>query len=123
MKSFKSSGIQLVVGLALGLLALCGVASPIGTTDDLVTGGWVRCVADGYNVAATFYDCDPCSGVVSRRCSEGYGGARNCTGNNITVVVSAATGATPHRSGGVPVCYDPPGYDLDCDLIYNGSCY
>jgi len=118
MKSTKFLHVSLVVGLVLGLMALWVGASPIGTSGDLVTGGWTTCWAydDGWNiVAATSWDCDPCQGTLTRYC---YEYDVSCNGGSISVVmVTGGPGNTPHSAGYAP-CTEGA-----CEGINAGSCY
>jgi hypothetical protein len=116
MKLVKFSPVSLAISLVLGVMALWVGATPIGTSGDLATGGWVSCYlySEGVRVAATQGSCDPCRGTLVRYCYEYYGGA--CSGGSITVVVSGGPGATPHV-GGSPPCGYP------CTDIYSGACY
>ncbi len=118
MKSGKFSQILLIVGLVVGLTALWAAAAPVGAGGDLITGGWVRCTADGVSVASTQSKCDPCSGTLLRWCSEGDGWDI-CSGGQIVVVQYATAGYTPHPSGGIPVCSG----GTTCASVYAGACY
>jgi disulfide bond formation protein DsbB len=93
MRTRMSSPLLLLVGLTLGLLAMWASVSPLGTSGDLVTGGWVACSTDGgsnwFGVPGDWH-CENhcgsgnCSNDYSDSCSNyAYG---NCSAGSITIV-------------------------------------
>lgn len=58
MRIRMSSPLLLLVGLIVGLLAMWASVSPIGSTGDLVTGGWTWCIWDGEYYACASRLCD-----------------------------------------------------------------
>ena len=119
MKSVKFSHVALLVGLVVGLSALWATAAPVGTSGDLITGGWYAVSKGSAYIGSTATSCDPCSGTLYRNCYEGDGWGNVCSGGGITVVVYSAAGATPHAVGGIGVC-SGPGY---CTQVHNATCY
>ncbi len=115
MMSMKLSHVSLVVGLVVAVMAFWTGAAPVGTSGDLVTGGWTTCWDQNGNIlAATSVRCDPCDGTIIGYCYE-YN--MDCDGGTITVVRAAAAGHTPHATGYAPCTQG------SCHGISSGTCY
>jgi len=128
MRTRMSSPVLLLIGLALGLLAMWAAASPVGATGDLVTGGWEACSIDG---GSTWFACPSlwhcnnpcktgkCSIDYSVSCSSiDYG---SCSGGSVTLISCDSSGPGTISDSGMVACYcTDPGGDFQ---VVSGTCY
>ncbi len=128
MRTRMFSPFLLLAGLIVGLLAMWAGASPLGTTGDLITGGWVEC---GFGGASPYWatpngeSCDQCgdrkcSGSYSSTCSS-YDGPGYCSGGSITVVICASGGDQTISFSGMVACYCED--HLGEFTVKNTTCY
>ncbi len=110
MKTRTFSPLLLLVSLALGLTAMWVVASPVGATGDLVTGGWTHC---GY--ACTGMSWDPCVTTTVESCSAYEHG--DCGSGYISVATCAPSGQYEAYAARLP------GPCSGCTWIPSATCY
>jgi hypothetical protein len=117
MRTQISHPALLLISLTAGLLAMWAVASPVGATGDLVTGGWTKCVW-GYYYACSSKTCDTetCTGSWLVSCSACEDGA--CTGGYITMATCTAGGSWFAYPGGASSCYG-----TGCNEVHDATCY
>jgi hypothetical protein len=128
MKKSSISQIAILCGLALGVMALWASAAPIGVSGDQIIGGWYSYWTGNGWIGCIGTDCDPCSGITSRYCSEGPqdSGGWACSGGSFYAAIAAGSGSTPHAVGGVGVCDGDPEIELSVwfceDALHNATC-
>jgi hypothetical protein len=120
MRTRMFSPLLLVVGVTLGLMAMWTVASPVGTTGDLITGGWITCTWDAkrYACGSTSCDSEYCQSSALQSCElYAYG---DCSGGYITVASCGSGGSTFYAYGGTL----SPCYGLGCgNIVRHATCY
>lgn len=115
MRIRMSSPSVLLIGLIVGLLAMWAVASPVGATGDLITGGWTTCYYTSGPFACSSSSCSTgqtCTGTELKSCST-WEGLGTCSGGYIAVATCTA--------GGTWLPY--PGAPSSCSGTYCGSAY
>jgi hypothetical protein len=120
MRIRMSSPLLLLTGLIVGLLAMWAVASPVGTTGDLITGGWTTCYAGVAWYACSSKSCESgitCTGTELKTCST-YDVPGACSGGYISVATCTAGGSWyPHPGA-------PSGCTGTCNnMLYTATCY
>jgi len=107
----------LLISLMLGLMAMWAVASPVGSSGDLITGGWTWCYwGDSFACASTSCETQPCHGVTLTSCSNYNYDV--CPGGYIAVTSCGPGGGSlyAYPGGGSPC-------GGSCFGIQNWTCY
>jgi hypothetical protein len=110
----KWSQVTLLIGLALGFVAIWAGAAPVGLTGDLVTGSWesLWCPHEWFYVGCTGDYCEP--GMNGRGttlyCYQGPIPGYTCYGGAFVGAVHQGDGYTTHADGDSWPCWAPSGY-------------
>jgi hypothetical protein len=113
------SPVLLLLGLTLGLMAMWAVASPVGATGDLITGGWTTCWVGSERFACDSSACstETCRGEGLDPC-EDFSGEHACYGGYINVASCSGIG-TPYA---YPVGTQPC-VGQTCLTVHSATCY